>query len=136
MREWPGYVAVMGLIRGTFSLSNPTRPDLAPLEVSALADSGAVHLCIPEHLAIQLSLAELERRELVLADGHRRTVPYVGPVEVRFRNRRCFTGAMVLGNEVLLGAIPMEDMDLVLRPQLQSVDVNPESPNIPVSVAK
>ena len=32
----------MGLIRGSFSLSNPTRPDLAPLEVSALADSGAV----------------------------------------------------------------------------------------------
>jgi hypothetical protein len=30
----------------------------------------------------------------------------------------------------------MEDMDLVLRPQLQSVDVNPESPNIPVIVAK
>ena len=47
-----------------------------------------------------------------------------------------FTGAMVLGNEVLLGAIPMEDMDLVLRPQLQSVDVNPESPNIPLSVAQ
>ena len=67
----------MGMIRGTFSLSNPTRPDLASLEVLALADSGAVHLCIPEHLAIQLSLAELERREVVLADGHRRTVPYV-----------------------------------------------------------
>jgi hypothetical protein len=46
------------------------------------------------------------------------------------------TGAMVLGNEVLLGAIPMEDMDLVLRPQLKSVDVNPRSPNIPVSLAK
>ncbi|MCS5693653.1 clan AA aspartic protease [Cyanobium sp. FGCU-6] len=136
MKLEAGYRGVMGLIRGTFSLSNPTRPDLASLEVSALADSGAVHLCIPEHLAIQLSLAELERREVVLADGHRRTVPYVGPVEVRFRNRRCFTGAVVLGNEVLLGAIPMEDMDLVLRPQLQSVDVNPESPNIPLSVTK
>ena len=73
---------------------------------------------------------------MVLADGRRRTVPYVGPVEVRFGNRRCFTGAMVLGNEVLLGASPMQDMDLVLRPQLQSVDVNPESPNIPLSVAK
>jgi len=126
----------MGLIRGTVSLSNPTRPELVAAEVSALADSGAVHLCIPEHLALQLSLAELERREVVLADGHRRTVPYVGPVEVRFGNRRCFTGAMVLGTEVLLGAIPMEDMDLVLRPQLQSLDVNPESPNIPLSVAK
>jgi clan AA aspartic protease len=126
----------MGLIRGTFQLLNPLSQELAPLEVSALADTGAVHLCIPEHVALQLQLRELEKREVVLADGHRRTVPYMGPVEVRFRNRRCFTGAMVLGNEVLLGAIPMEDMDLVLQPQLQSIDVNPESPNIAVSLAK
>ena len=126
----------MGLIRGTFQLLNPLSQELAPLEVSALADTGAVHLCIPEHVALQLQLQELEKREVVLADGHRRTVPYMGPVEVRFRNRRCFTGAMVLGNAVLLGAIPMEDMDLVLQPQLQSIDVNPESPNIAVSLAK
>ena len=127
---------MLGLIRGTFKLLNPLSQELAPLEVSALADTGAVHLCIPEHVALQLQLQELEKREVVLADGHRRTVPYMGPVEVRFRNRRCFTGAMVLGNEVLLGAIPMEDMDLVLQPQLQSIDVNPESPNIAVSLAK
>ena len=126
----------MGLIHGTVQLSNPTRPELQGFEVSALADSGAVHLCIPEHIAIQLQLRELEQREVILADGHRRTVPYMGPIEVSFANRRCFTGAMVLGNEVLLGAIPMEDMDLVLRPQLQSIAVNPESPNIPVSLAK
>ena len=127
---------MLGLIRGTFKLLNPLSQELAPLEVSALAHTGAVHLCIPEHVALQLQLQELEKREVVLADGHRRTVPYMGPVEVRFRNRRCFTGAMVLGNEVLLGAIPMEDMDLVLQPQLQSIDVNPESPNIAVSLAK
>lgn len=131
----------MGLIRGDITLFNPTRPELTPLPVSALADSGAVHLCIPEHLAIQLQLSELERREVVLADGRRRSVPYVGPVEVRFGNRRCFTGAMVLGDgllpddSVLLGAIPMEDMDLVLRPQLQRLEVNPENPNMAVSVA-
>jgi len=126
----------MGLIRGCVQLLNPSRPDLHPIEVSALADTGAVHLCIPEHLAIQLHVEPLEQREVVLADGRRRTVAYVGPIEVRFKNRRCFTGAMVLGDEVLLGAIPMEDMDLVLRPQLHSIDVNPESPNIAVSLAK
>ena len=120
----------MGLIYGTVQLSNPSSPELQGLEVRALADSGAVHLCIPEHVAIQLQLRELEQREVILADGHRRTVPYMGPIEVRFANRRCFTGAMVLG------AIPMEDMDLVLRPQLQSITVNPESPNIPLSLAK
>lgn len=131
----------MGLIRGCVQLLNPSRPDLHPIEVSALADTGAVHLCIPEHLAIQLQVEALEQREVVLANGRRRTVPYVGPIEVRFQNRRCFTGAMVLGDvmlgdEVLLGAIPMEDMDLVLRPQLQSIDVNPESSDIAVSLAK
>jgi clan AA aspartic protease len=126
----------MGFIRASVTLLNPTEPGLHGLEVSALADSGAVHLCIPEHLALQLQLRELERREVVLADGHRRSVPYMGPVEVRFANRRCFTGAMVLGDEVLLGAIPMEDMDLVLQPQLQQLTVNPASPNLPTSVAK
>ena len=54
-------------------------------------------------------------------------VPYVGPMEVRFRNRCYFTGAMVLGHEVLLEEFPMGIRYLVLRPQLQSVDVNPES---------
>ena len=126
----------MGRIRASVTLLNPTEPGLHGLEVSALADSGAVHLCIPEHLALQLQLRELERREVVLADGHRRSVPYMGPVEVRFANRRCFTGAMVLGDEVLLGAIPMEDMDLVRQPQLQQLTVNPASPNLPTSVAK
>jgi clan AA aspartic protease len=126
----------MGRIRASVTLLNPTAPALQGLEVSALADSGAVHLCIPEHLALQLQLRELERREVVLADGHRRSVPYMGPVEVRFANRRCFTGAMVLGDEVLLGAIPMEDMDLVLQPQLQQLTVNPASPNLPTSLAK
>ncbi|NDG23856.1 MAG: clan AA aspartic protease [Synechococcaceae bacterium WBB_10_009] len=125
----------MGLIRGTVELLNPTVPGLDGLTVQALADSGAVHLCIPEHIAIQLQLQELEMREVTLADGRRRSVPYMGPVEVRFGNRRCFTGAMVLGNEVLLGAIPMEDMDLVLQPSLQRLSVNPDSPNIPQSVA-
>ena len=43
---------------------------------------------------------------------------------------------MVLGDEVLLGAIPMEDMDLVLQPQLQHLSVNPENPNVQLSVAK
>ncbi len=127
----------MGIIRTNLQLRNPTAGStFSPVEVNALVDTGAVHLCIPEHLAIQLNLKELERREVTLANGHKISVPYVGPVEVSFKNRRCFTGAMVLGDEPLLGAIPMEDMDLVIIPNRQTVDVNPLSPNIPMSMAK
>lgn len=126
----------MGITRTTLTLTNPVRRELASLEVQALADTGAMHLCIPEHVALQLQLAEQEKREVTLADGSRRLMPYVGPIEVRFGNRRCFVGAMVMGDEVLLGAIPMEDMDLVVRPMTHDVAVNPSSPNVPSSMAK
>jgi clan AA aspartic protease len=126
----------MGLTRAKLVLSNPRRPELQPVEIDALADTGAVHLCIPVHVQIQLNLQECERKEATLADGTRGSVPYVGPVELRFKNRVGFTGALVMGDEVLLGAIPMEDMDLVVIPQTRTVDVNPSSPNVATSVAK
>ena len=117
-------------------LSNPVDRSLSPLETAALADTGALHLCIPAHIQIQLKLTEIDRKEVILADGSRQLVPYVGPIETRFKNRVGFGGAIVMGNEVLLGAIPMEDMDLVVSPKSRKVDVNPESPNIACSIAK
>ena len=52
-------------------------------------------------------------------------------IRIDFENRFCFTGAFVLGNEPLLGAVPMEEMDLVVHPSKQKVMPNPEHPNIP-----
>ena len=126
----------MGIIRAAFQFANPANRSLSPVTANARVDTGAVHLCLPEHLAIQLDLKELEQREVTLANGHRLRVPYCGPVEIRFKNRRCFTGAMIMGDEPLIGAIPMEDMDLVVLPARHTVDVNPASPNIPLSLAK
>ena len=126
----------MGIVRSSFRFSNPVRTDLQPIDVDCLVDTGAVHLCLPEHIAIQLDLKELERREVTVVDGRRLMVAYCGPIQIRFKNRHSFTGALVMGDEPLLGAIPMEDMDLVLIPSRQSVDVNPASPNVPQSMAK
>jgi len=112
-------------------LSNPRRPELEPVRVRALADTGALMLCLPEHVVIQLELETESEREVSVADARKVKVPYVGPVRVAFENRSCFVGALVLGDEVLLGAVPMEDLDLVISPGRQSVTVNPESPNIP-----
>ena len=126
----------MGLIHADVDLSNPRRAELASLKVSALVDTGAITLCIPEHVAVQLDLSELEKRDVATADGRHVPVPYVGPVQVRFANRSCFTGALVLGDSVLLGSIPMEDMDLVISSREQRVTVNPESPNMPSAVVK
>ena len=126
----------MGLVNGNVLLKNPRLPKLAPVDVVALADSGAVHLCIPEHIQIQLKLEAIDNKEVTLADGSKKLVPYVGPIELRFKNRVGFAGALVMGDQVLLGAIPMEDMDLIIIPKPRTLDVNPDSPNIASSIVK
>jgi clan AA aspartic protease len=126
----------MGLVTAKVLLENPREPALKGIEVETLVDSGAVHLCIPEHLQIQLKLQEVDRKEVTLADGSKKLVPYAGPVQIRFKNRVGFGGALVLGDQVLLGAIPMEDLDLVVLPKEKVLDVNPSSPNIGTSIVK
>jgi len=56
-------------VTAKLELSNPREPSLAPIEVAALADTGSVFLCIPEHVRLQLKLEALEHREVKLADG-------------------------------------------------------------------
>ena len=126
----------MGLVNAKLLLTNPKKPELEPVETEALADSGAVHLCITEHIRIQLQLDEIDKKEVTLADGSQKLVPYVGPIELRFKNRVGFAGALVMGDQTLLGTIPMEDMDLVIIPKTRTLDVNPGSPNIATSIAK
>ena len=118
------------------SLANPQRPEIDPVVTPALVDTGAVYLVIPEYVRLQLQLEEQAQKEVTLADGSRRLIPYVGPIETRFKNRVAYVGAVVMGDEVLLGAIPMEDMDLVLIPQQRLADVNPSSPNFASAKAK
>ncbi len=121
----------MGHVYADIELGNPRQPHLAAVCVRALADTGALTLCIPEHVAVQLSLEPESMREVSVADGRKMRVPYVGPLKVTFGRRFCYVGALVLGDEVLLGAVPMEDMDLVVSPGRREVTVDPASPNLP-----
>ena len=126
----------MGLTYAELEMINPFRK--LSLIVKALVDTGAVFVSMPEHLAIQLGfdLTEVEQREVVLADGSHKLVPMIGPLRVRFANRSCDLSALVLGDEPLLGAVAMEMMDLVIHPSSQTLSVNPDSPHIPVALAK
>jgi len=124
----------MGLIYTSIDLRNPRDSSLKPITVEALVDTGAIALCIPEHVAAQLKLDELEKREVKTVYGKLRLVAYVGPLQIGFGNRNCFTGALVLGHAMLLGSVPLEDMDLVIDPRSRKVGVNPDSSNVPSAV--
>lgn len=126
----------MGLTYADVQIENPFTKRTMP--VTALVDSGAVFFTVPEHVAVQLGfdLTEVSTREVVLANGHRELVPMIGPLRVTFADRYCDLSALVLSDEPLLGAVPMEMMDLVLHPATQTLAVNPASPYVPVALAK
>ena len=126
----------MGLVNAKFTLKNPRLQDLDAVDVTALADSDALHLCIPERVWIQLKLEPIDSKEVTLADGSQKVVPYVGPIELRFKNRVGFSGALVLGDQVLLEATPIEDMDPIIIQKTRTLAVNPESPNVASSIVK
>ena len=126
----------MGLIYADIKLSNPKKPRLKPVRVKARVDTGAIMLCIPEHIAMQLQLEEIEKREVTTADEKPHLVPHVGPILIRFENRKCMTGALVIGDAVLMGAVPLEVMDVVISPSRDTIIVNPASPNIPSAIVK
>lgn len=100
------------------------------LKINMLVDSGAYMMGINETIQEQLDLPFIEKRKAVLADGSVQEYDVVGPIHVKFKNRTAVCSAMVLrgDTEPLLGAIPMEEMDVLIHPQRQELIVNPEHP--------
>ncbi len=104
--------------------------DIRRAHVRMLVDSGAYMLCLNEHLAAQLGLDIIDTMEAELADGTVTTLQMAGPVDLRFGNRKTSCRAVIFPgeSEPLLGAIPMEDMDVLIDPKKQELIINPANP--------
>jgi clan AA aspartic protease len=104
--------------------------EIKRMHVTMLVDTGAYNLCINESIQQQMQFPFAEKRKAETADGRIIEMDVVSNVEVRFRNRATTCRAMVLpgDSEPLLGAIPLEDMDVLIHPQRQELIVNPEHP--------
>lgn len=106
------------------------KDEVRHMHVQMLVDSGAYMMAINESIQHQLELPFIEKRKSVMADGSIAEHDVVGPIMVKFKNRTATCSALVLpGNsEPLLGVIPMEEMDVILNPGRQEMEVNPEHP--------
>lgn len=108
------------------------KEDIKRVTVKALVDSGTYMLSINETIKTQLALTVIEEQIVELADGSRIKLNVVEPVDVRFANRSTSARALVLPGdaEVVLGAMPLGDLDVVIDPKRQTLAVNPAHPNI------
>lgn len=115
---------------GLFKRGYIKEKEIRTEKVNALVDSGAYMLCINETIKNQLGLDHYGYQTAQLADGEIKKMEVVGPVDIRFLNRSTSVRAMVLpGNcEVLLGAIPLEDLDVILDPLEQTLKLPPDRP--------
>ena len=104
--------------------------EVKEMNVSMLVDTGSYNLCINEDIQSILQFNVVEKRLAETADGRVVECDVVDNVQVRFKNRATTCRAMILPGscEPLLGAIPLEDMDVLVDSQRQELIVNPEHP--------
>nr|VFK21662.1 MAG: clan AA aspartic protease, AF_0612 family [Candidatus Kentron sp. LPFa] len=130
----------MGLIYAKVRVTNLFRGN--SVEIHALVDTGATFLCVTHEIAAQLGfdITEVGQQIVTLANGYQKgrqkKIPKIAPIEIAFENRTYVTEAVVLGDEPLLGVLPMEAMDLVADPRQRKLLVNPRHPDYPVALAK
>jgi clan AA aspartic protease len=95
--------------------------DVRAVAVRALVDTGAGTLVINEETRQKLGLVTKGLRRATLADGGSEVYQVTEPVEIHWVNRETACPALVIPNatSILLGAIPLEDMDLIVDPQRQ-----------------
>ncbi len=101
--------------------------EIRRVTTNALVDSGAYDLIINKEIQEQLQLPVLGKRLVKLADETIVEVDIVGPVEVRFETRATTVRALVIPDteEVLLGAIPLEGLDVIIDPLRERLLINP-----------
>ena len=107
------------------------KDEVKRMRLEMLVDSGAYMMAVNETIQEQLDLPFIEKRKVQMANSSVVEYDVVGPVKVKFKNRTAICNAFVLpgDSEPLLGAIPKEEMDVLIHPQRQELIVNPEHPN-------
>ena len=120
----------MGLVYENITLKNTldvlnsrrgiiNESDIREINVRAMVDTGAETLVINEEMRLELGLETEGQRQVSLANDAYETCIITEPVMVYWKNRSSVTRALVLQGltEVLLGAIPLEEMNLVVDPK-------------------
>jgi len=100
--------------------------EIRQMTVNAIVDTGAWTIVINEEIREKLGLLDEGYGEATLADGQKAEYPMAGPLEIRWKNRRFTCDALVLPDapDILLGAYPLEGMDLTINPQRELVGVH------------
>ena len=98
-------------------------PEVREITVNALVDTGAWTMVINEATRKRLGLDFID----IDTDTHpKNKYNLAGPLEVRWKDRRTTCEAIVLpdSEDILIGSVPLEAMDLTVNPYKEIVGVH------------
>jgi len=101
------------------------------IEVDAMPDTGAWTLVINEEVRQKLGLKTIRPVKSTIANGATDEYDLTEAVEIRWKDRQTVQQALVVptAKDILLGAMPLEGMDLCVDPvNKQLVGVHGDSP--------
>jgi predicted aspartyl protease len=95
-----------------------TEQEIRQITIKAVVDTGTMSLVMGEETCKRLGLIIEKESAVFLAGGVKQSCKVTGPVEIRWKDRDTACKAIVLSGkeEILLGCIPLEDMDLIVNP--------------------
>lgn len=134
----------MGAVRSPIKLTNAVDEELvnrgllAPkhlrqYETEALVDTGSVYLVIPAQIVQQLGLRIRGQQLAKYADGRQESLGVTGPVIIECEGRETTEDALITGDEVLIGQVVLEKLDLLVDCKNQQLMPNPKNPDYPVT---
>jgi clan AA aspartic protease len=100
--------------------------EITQTTVQAMVDTGAWTMIINEETRKKLGLLDKGYENGTLADGTKERYKLAGPIEIWWENRSFICPALVIPDapDILLGAIPLEAMDLTINPYRGLVGVH------------
>ena len=137
----------MGAVRTQVKLTNAidealvSRGLLAPrllreCETEGLVDTGSVYLVISAEMVERLGLRIIAQQLVKYADGRQETVGVTEAILIEVEGRRTTEDALVTGDEVLIGQVVLEKLDLLVDCKNQRLMGNPANPDYPVTYIK
>jgi hypothetical protein len=119
----------MGMVYAEITLKNATdtgackrglmkEEEIRQATVQVIVDTGAGTLVINDQLRRQLGLEVQGKKPARLANNESVMVATAEPVEVHWKNRFMTCNPLIASEDgrVLLGAIPLQDLDLIVNP--------------------
>lgn len=107
------------------------------VKAQGLVDLNINKLIVNKEIQERLNLVS-SRKEVIIINDIAYKLPIIGPIEIKFQNRRATVDALIFENieQPIIGRIPYNSLDVVINSTTKEMEVNPKFPDCQTTILK